>query len=242
MRTLYGSVNSIDLLTGGLAEDHVIGGSVGPTLSRIIADQFERLRDGDRFWYQRVFSGSKLVLIEQTKLSDIIRRNTTITKLQDNVFSYDAAHTAMNVLGHGDLLLNIIQIFDQPLPEIRSIDGFGNNLTSPTWGMAGGDLLRIAPNGYADGISTPAGSARPSARLISNTLDAQTIDVPNDRKMSDWVYAWGQFIDHDLDLTDTGTTPFNIAIPANDPYFDPTNTGTQIMYFKRSNFDPATGI
>jgi hypothetical protein len=87
---LYGTVDNIDLWVGGLAEDHVAGSSVGPTVQRIIADQFERLRDGDRHWYQNVFSGRELRQIEQTHLSDIIKRNTTVTNLQDNVFYFRA--------------------------------------------------------------------------------------------------------------------------------------------------------
>src|SRR5262249_2781427 len=51
--SLYGNVDSIDLWVGGLAEDHVSGASVGPTFQRIIADQFQRIRDADRFWYER---------------------------------------------------------------------------------------------------------------------------------------------------------------------------------------------
>jgi len=93
LRDLYGSVDNIDLWVGGLAEDHVAGSSVGPTFQRIIADQFQRLRDGDRFWYQREFSGPELDRIEHTSLADVIRRNTTVTNLQENVFFFKTAIT-----------------------------------------------------------------------------------------------------------------------------------------------------
>ena len=238
LRTLYGSVNNIDLIEGGLAEDHVSGGSVGPTFARIIADQFARIRDGDRFWYQRVFSGRDLMRIEQTRLSDVIRRNTTITKLEDNVFQYDEVNIKMSTQGGSP---PYIPTFG-PLGELRTLDGSGNNQSHPLWGSAGVDLLRKSQSAYADGLSAPAGGARPSARLISNVLNAQTGSVPNSRFMSDWVYEWGQFIDHDLDLTDSGSVPFNISVPTGDPYFDPTSTGTQIIPLMRSNFDPSTGF
>jgi peroxidase len=94
LKDLYGNVNNIDLWVGGLSEDHVVGSSVGPTFRKIIADQFERLRDGDRYWYQRVFSGDALAQIENTKLSDVIKRNTWITKLQDNVFFFTGSDEA----------------------------------------------------------------------------------------------------------------------------------------------------
>jgi Ca2+-binding RTX toxin-like protein len=52
----------------------------------VLVDQFQRLRDGDRFWYQVDLTGAELVDLENTTLADIIRRNSQITNLQDNVF------------------------------------------------------------------------------------------------------------------------------------------------------------
>jgi hypothetical protein len=93
LQQLYGSVNNIDLWVGGLAEDHVPGGSVGPLFTRIIADQFQRLRDGDRLWFENIYSGSTLNTLEHTTLADIIRWNTTISNVQNNVFFYDPVIT-----------------------------------------------------------------------------------------------------------------------------------------------------
>ncbi len=46
---VYGSVEDVDLWIGSLAEDHLQGSSVGELVRTIVADQFQRLRDGDRF-------------------------------------------------------------------------------------------------------------------------------------------------------------------------------------------------
>jgi hypothetical protein len=136
------------------------------------------------------------------------------------------------------------------LSSYYSIDGSGNNLSDPSryyWGSVGQDLLRVAPAQYGDGISSMAGADRPSARLVSTTVATDPTDgnLPNNRFMSDWVYAWGQFIDHDIDLTTNGTgtqlDPANIPVPAGDPYFDPNNTGTQVIDFNRSEYDSNTG-
>lgn len=128
-------------------------------------------------------------------------------------------------------------------PEFRSIDGSGNNIANPSWGQAGGSFIRLAPPEYTDGISSPAGADRPGAREISNALaDQGDEDVLSDRFLSAMMYAWGQFIDHDFDLTPTGTTEsFNIPVPAGDPYFDPLNTGTQVITMKRSTAAAGTG-
>ena len=88
LEQVYGDVDNIDLWVGGLAEDHVSGSSVGELVQAIVADQFARLRDGDRFWYEKLYSGRELNQLRNTKLSDIIERNTTITNLQDDVFYF----------------------------------------------------------------------------------------------------------------------------------------------------------
>lgn len=128
--------------------------------------------------------------------------------------------------------------------EYRSIDGTGNNAVNPDWGSTGIDFLRIAPADYANGISEPGGEDRPSPREISNAVaDHGEDEVKNNRQLSALIYAWGQFIDHDIDLTNTADPEeaFNIQVPTGDPYFDPAGTGTQEIPLKRSNFDAETG-
>jgi len=235
------SLNNIDLWIGGLAEDHLPGSSVGPTFQRILVDQFTRTRDGDSNWYERVFFGRQLAALQATRLSDIIRRNTTITKIQDNVFFYDSTSTLAGLTPKsGSIPPALIQGPDSGMPP-AALSGLGNNPFHATWGNAGADLLRLAPADYADGVSTPAGEDRPSARLVSNTVSVLTTPYANARSLSSWIYGWGQFIDHDLDLTTTGETPFDIKVPTGDPSFDPAATGTQVIPLDRSEFDPATG-
>jgi hypothetical protein len=89
LQTVYGSVNEIDVWVGGLAEDHVRGSSLGPTFQRILVNQFTRLRDGDRYWYERDLSSTELSFVRNTKLSDVVSRNTGISNLQDDVFFFD---------------------------------------------------------------------------------------------------------------------------------------------------------
>lgn len=90
LESLYGTVDDIDLWVGGLAEDPVPGSSVGPTFQSIIVDQFQRLRDGDRYWYQNQFSGTQLAELQKTSLSDIMERNTSLTSIQQNAFFFKA--------------------------------------------------------------------------------------------------------------------------------------------------------
>jgi peroxidase len=136
---------------------------------------------------------------------------------------------------------------DRPPPRrfgARSIDGSENNMEFPEMGATETPLKRRMPSDYDDGISAMAGQDRPSPRAISNAVAAQGHrSIPNPVGASDFLWQWGQFIDHDIDLTDGAepAEPADIPIPDGDPDFDPFETGTQKMAFNRSIYDPETG-
>jgi len=128
--------------------------------------------------------------------------------------------------------------------RFRSIDGSGNHVTDLTRGAAHILLSRWMPAVYADGTQALTGQNRLSPRAISNRVSAQPASLPNTRGASDFLWQWGQFLDHDIDLTDGANPPesANISVPAGDPYFDPDGTGTMTIAFNRSLYDPASGI
>ncbi len=122
--------------------------------------------------------------------------------------------------------------------DFRSIDGFGNNIEHPSWGSAGVHLMRMALPDYADGSGAPAGAHREGARAISNGCAAQAGPMPNRRGASDYLWQWGQFLDHDLDETPV-TRPgeaFDIPVPTGDPWFDPKGAGDVTIPLDRSAY------
>jgi hypothetical protein len=128
--------------------------------------------------------------------------------------------------------------------EVRTIDGVGNNLTHSDWGSTGQNLLPITSMEYADGIAAPSGQDRLSPRVISNAVVAQTESLENERGLTDLVWMWGQFIDHDIDLTGqvSPVEPFDIVVPAGDPHFDPEWTDEARISLSRSLYDHETGV
>jgi hypothetical protein len=92
LQQLYGSVDNIDAFVGALAEDHVAGADVGPLTKAVLVDQFTRLRDGDRFFYQnQQFTADEQKMIQGSTLAKVIEANTSITNLQSNVFFFKAS-------------------------------------------------------------------------------------------------------------------------------------------------------
>lgn len=74
----YSDPDQVDLWVGGLSERKQPGSMLGLTFHRIVVDQFTRLRDGDRFWYQSYLPKDLVRLVEQQSLVRIIERNTAV--------------------------------------------------------------------------------------------------------------------------------------------------------------------
>lgn len=90
LATLYGTPGSVEAWVGLMAEDHLPDASMGPTLYQVWLNEFKRIRDGDRFFYER----SRLIptevwlnvqrvrdlMFERDTMKQIILRNSDISK------------------------------------------------------------------------------------------------------------------------------------------------------------------
>ncbi|NES04905.1 MAG: peroxidase, partial [Okeania sp. SIO2F4] len=122
--------------------------------------------------------------------------------------------------------------------NFRTIDGSNNNLNNPKYGEVGENLLRLTPASYADGIEQLADG--PNPREISNAVFSQSESILNARNLSDYTWLWGQFLDHDVTLSELqGRTEetINIVIPEDDATF-PSGSFIPVT---RSLFDETTG-
>lgn len=90
LQDVYGTVDNVDLWVGLISEDHLSGSSLGAHTSEILASQFTRLRDGDRFFYtgdadldSALVTG--VIDLDRVTLADVIAWNTGV-RTQANVF------------------------------------------------------------------------------------------------------------------------------------------------------------
>ncbi|MCA9293753.1 MAG: hypothetical protein KDA20_08065 [Phycisphaerales bacterium] len=123
--------------------------------------------------------------------------------------------------------------------NFRTMDGTGNNLTPAfdLWGSSEIQLMRMTGSMYDGDGSTPMGN-RPNPRTISNLVFNQPSSMQNANNLSDFVWQWGQFLDHDIDLSrDNSGEAFNIVVPSGDAHFLPGD----VIPLQRSGFDPSTG-
>ena len=92
-------IENLDVWTGGLLESEMFDGP-GELFSAVILDQFLRIRDGDRFWFESdlngLFTEEEREVIYNTTIADIIVRNSrgviTHADIPANPFLFDFAN------------------------------------------------------------------------------------------------------------------------------------------------------
>ncbi|MDJ0636788.1 MAG: peroxidase family protein [Xenococcaceae cyanobacterium MO_188.B29] len=137
--------------------------------------------------------------------------------------------------------------------KFRTIDGSGNNQNQ---GVTDSNLIRLFGNdfnGFEDGISIPRGgefnlSTLPNPRTISNILIDQVQPVYNFLNASDWLWQWGQLLDHDFALNEaSGDNPPKlgdftpIPIPQDNPKDPFVQNGITTLPFIRVPAAKGTG-
>lgn len=135
----------------------------------------------------------------------------------------------------------------QPVADVPPIDGSNHNLSDPTAGQAGTALKRFLPDAYLDHLggdpSQFPGQDRPGERDISNHVFAQEPEpVLNPLQNNNFLWQFGQFLDHDFGITleKVPAEPLDIAVPPDDPFFDPILR--PFITIERQKHDLSTGI
>lgn len=88
LQKVYGSIDNLDPWVGMLAEKHMPNAIMGRLMMTVIEKQFQDLRDGDRFYFEHdaTFDDVEIQKIRNTKMRDVLMRNTRIDLMQNEVF------------------------------------------------------------------------------------------------------------------------------------------------------------
>jgi hypothetical protein len=114
----------------------------------------------------------------------------------------------------------------------RTFDGTGNN--PGDLGAAGTELRRIVPASAAYGANDAVGFSGVNPREVSNTVFDQSSSVPNAAGASNFLFQWGQFLDHDIDLTNTSAAAGDASMIA--PGTDTDMPPGTLIPFTRSEY------
>ena len=143
------------------------------------------------------------------------------------------------------LLLPLTSASADAVADVRTYDGSGNNLNNDLWGAAATAMPRVAPAHYAgDGSGDTfyggpnSNTLPPNPREISNHLyDTGGDFYANSRRLSNMVWQWGQFLDHDITQVHSSEYQEDWA-PI---YTSPSDEMSPFIPFQRTAYDPSTG-
>ena len=115
------------------------------------------------------------------------------------------------------MALVLLPAFTGTAAAHETLDGTANNLRHPGWGSAGSRYVRVAPPRYADGVGRMARG--PSPRFVSNRVfNDLGVNVFSENGLSQWGWAWGQFLDHDMGLrVQSGGEAAPLSFDGSDP-------------------------
>ena len=118
-----GGIDRVDLWVGGLAEARINGGVVGQTFWVIIHEQFDRLQEGDRFYYTERFDNLPVYqnFLEGQSFADIVMRNTGIQNLSEDVFS-SKQEDASIILPSIQVDVGDLPVTETPITEGPAVD------------------------------------------------------------------------------------------------------------------------
>ncbi len=126
--------------------------------------------------------------------------------------------------------LSLVLSFNLLAQEVRSYSGYNNNLANKVWGSAGAEMPRVSTVNYEDGMMLENDAHLLSPRQISNQLFDQSEFIYDTKSLSDYIWVFGQFVDHDISLVESNSTePIFLEVPADDEDFVP---GSSIVTFR----------
>lgn len=203
LEDLYGNVDNIDAWVGGLAEDHVSNGSVGPLILAVLSDQFSRLRSADSFFYEndrdlKTPIVEAIVNIKDLKLQDIILANTTVRNYYETPFfaetgretdvvaRYDRDHDQIYIIGNAEP--NTLWIFDDGL-GISIVAGENTNINAQKiWSI---------PAGHKPHLTIDLGHGDDSLTLIGLDLNRVVLSLGGDNDRLSKLFTRSEFLASD---------------------------------------------
>lgn len=113
-----------------------------------------------------------------------------------------------------------------------AFDGTGHHPTAPLRNSAGSSFARSGVNSFADGVYA-INTSQLNSRVISNIVVKDPVNngtQPDPNGYSGMMYAFGQFLTHDLEFARPGTADISVPVPGVSISFTATNASGLTSY------------
>jgi hypothetical protein len=117
-------IDRVDFWVGGLAESKFEGAMVGSTFWVILHEQFDRLQEGDRFYYIPRLENQDLYanFVEGQSFADIVMRNTGLQGLDERIFEVSNEDNGGVTLPTVDAPVVDAPVVDAPVVDAPVVD------------------------------------------------------------------------------------------------------------------------
>nr|CAD7198913.1 unnamed protein product [Timema douglasi] len=150
LKSLYGSVDEVDLFVAAVAEKPLEGALLGQTFVCLVGDQFARLRRGDRFFYeesdqQSSFTPAQLEQLRKSSLARVMCDNSDDIVVMQPLAFFQASYVIL-ILSTIGIIYLLTQLF-RSLVDLDNADTDKPLLS----GLGDSWLFRLSLNllGYA---------------------------------------------------------------------------------------------
>ena len=142
---------------------------------------------------------------------------------------FDQQHTIFDIgpiVERISVLLPLPVVLPTVIPTTANAvpyDGTGHHPTAPLRNAAGTPFTRYPINSYVDGIWKMR-TDLPNPRTVSNLVVYDPVNQgnqPDPNGYSGFMYAWGQFITHEIEFARGGTQNIDVIVPPNDAFLTP---------------------
>lgn len=121
LQALYSNAEDIDLLVGGALERPTEAAAVGPTFGCLLREQFIKLRNSDRFWYENDLPPSsltpqQLTAIRKVSLAGVLCKNTAIARIQPKAFIQQDPYLNVKINCDQHDLVDLSAWAENPMP------------------------------------------------------------------------------------------------------------------------------
>lgn len=164
-------------------------------------------------------------------------------KVQFSCSAESLSRTALHMLFGASLAMTSVSALadERSTKPLEMNKHTSDNLNMLREGAAGNTYPRRAPANYADGVGEPVDG--PNPRRVSNRIFADRAqNLFSETGVTQWVWTWGQFIDHSIGLRRQSDDMLYVQYDGNDPMELFSNADSTTLRMTRSAVAEDSGV
>ncbi|WP_231740008.1 peroxidase family protein [Thalassoglobus polymorphus] len=205
LENLYETVDNVDAWVGGLAEDHVSGGSTGLLVRTVLLDQFSRLQSADEFYHTNDPDLQSplveaIIDLESISLRKVVLANTTVRKTSLSPFFTGAIEESDILVEFDDQSNRIHMIGNRENNSVLVIESeFGITIIASDGSLVNGETTVTIPAGRKPNLCVDFGGGDDHVFLVGVEFNDVVVALGDDNDSLTGLFARTNLLVSDTD-------------------------------------------